>query len=206
MTLLPTEAMTDDGIDEERLDRLENSQFLRPRIPELFAPPLVLIKEHATLPMAFWDRSKLAYRDKIVGIHAPPEEHSKLIAVFEMLQARKRFYQFCCTVNGTQALVGKATAILKQDIDRLPMPDDPADLDLAYWEDALKEDVLCYMTDFVRLGQDSDLLKKAANEDDLRGYSSSHRAALFLRRQARRVVAGHGLRGYPPPTDLRPES
>jgi hypothetical protein len=200
MTLLPTEAMTDDGIDEERLDRLENSQFLRPRIPELFAPPLVLIKEHATLPMAFWDRSKLAYRDKIVGIHAPPEEHSKLIAVFEMLQARKRFYQFCCTVNGTQALVGKATAILKQDIDRLPMPDDPADLDLAYWEDALKEDVLCYMTDFVRLGQDSDLLKKAANEDDLRGYSSLYvrmLGSLYHNLQAADAVRLNGLIAQP---------
>lgn len=200
MALLPTEAMTDDGIDEGRLDRVDNGQFLRPRIPERFAPPLVLIKEHASLPVAFWDRSALAYRDKIVGIHAPLDECNQLVAIFEILQARKRYYQFCCTVNGTQALVGKATAILKQDIDRLPMPDDPADLDLAFWEDALKEDVLNHMADFVRLGQDSDLLKKAANEDDLREYSSLYvrmLGSLYRNLQAAGAVRLNGLIAQP---------
>jgi hypothetical protein len=134
------------------------------------------------------------------GIHAPPEDRNELVAVFETLQTRKRFYQFCCTVNGTQALIGKATAILKQDIDGLPMPDDPSELDLAFWEEALKEDVLHYMADFVRLGQDSELLKKAANEDNVREYSTLYvrmLGSLYRNLQAADAVGLNGLIAQP---------
>ncbi len=80
------------------------------------------------------------------------------------------------------------------------MPDDPADLDLAFWEDALKEDVLNYMADFVRLGQDSDLLKKAASEDDLREYSSLYvrmLGSLYRNLQAADAVRLNGLIAQP---------
>jgi hypothetical protein len=198
--LLPTAAFTLDGIREGQLERVTETHFEGPRNPERFALPLVLIKEHASLPVAFWDRGSLAYRHKIVGIHAPPEKCNELVAVFETLQARKRFYQFCCAVNGTQALIGKATAILKQDIDRLPMPDDPSELDLAFWEDALKEDVLNFMADFVRLGQDSELLKKAASEDDARAYGSFYvrmLGSLYRNLQAADAVRLNGLIAQP---------
>ncbi|MCY2994886.1 MAG: N-6 DNA methylase [Planctomycetota bacterium] len=198
--LLPTPAFTEDSIDENLIERVTETHFEAPRNPDRFAPPLVLIKEHASLPIAFWDHSSLAYRDKIVGIHAPPEQRTELVAVFTLLQARKRFYQFCCTINGTQALIGKATSILKQDIDRLPFPDDPSELDLAFWEDALKEDVLNHMTDFVRLGQDSDLLKKAATKDDVREYSSLYvqmLGSLYRNLQAADAVPLNGLIAQP---------
>ncbi len=124
------------------------------------------------MPMAFWDKGSLAYGHKIVGIHAPTEERGALIETYRFLKTRIRFYRFCGVLNGTQALVGKATAIQKQDIDKLPYPEDPSDLDLAFWEDALKEDVLNYMAKYIRLGQASDLLKKGAKPNDLQEYSS----------------------------------
>lgn len=176
LTLLPTEAFGDVGIDDTALETLNEDRFQWPRTPERFAAPLILIKEHASLPVAFWDQSSLAYRHKIVGIHAPTKQRDELHLTFQTLQHRRLFYQFSSTLNGTQALVGKATAILKTDIDRLPMPDDPAELDLAFWEDALKEDVLDYMADYVRLGQDSELLTKAANDSQVGDYG-----ALFVR-------------------------
>lgn len=73
-------------------------------------------------------------------------------------------------------MVGKATAILKQDIDLLPYPEDLGDLSFSFWEEALCEDVLKHMTEYIRLGQNSSLLKTAADVDDLREYSS-----MFLR-------------------------
>jgi len=75
-----------------------------------------------------------------------------------------------CALNGT-SLVGKATTLLKQDIDELPFPEDLNEFSLSFWEKALYEDTLKYMTDYVRLGQNSELLQKAANIDDLRTYS-----------------------------------
>ncbi len=176
MTLLPTAALTESGIDEALLGTVNEKRFQWPRTPERFAAPLILIKEHASLSVGYWDRSSLAFCQRIVGIHAPSMHRNELYEVFQQLLARKCLYQFCCTLNGTQALVGKATAITKQDIDCLPMPADPADLDLAFWEEALKDDVLNYMADFVRLGQDSVLLKKSANGSEVSDY-----ATLFVR-------------------------
>jgi hypothetical protein len=54
----------------------------------------------------------------------------------------------------------------------LPFPDDPSGLDLAFWEDVLKNDVLIHMAKYIRLGQASLLLAKEANAMDVRTYSS----------------------------------
>jgi hypothetical protein len=80
------------------------------------------------------------------------------------------------------------------------MPDDPSELDLAFWEDALKEDVLNFMADFVRLGQDSELLKKAASEDDARAYGSFYvrmLGSLYRNLQAADAVRLNGLIAQP---------
>ena len=75
-----------------------------------------------------------------------------------------------------QALIGKATAILKQDIDMLPFPENPYELTFCFWEETLQADVIKYMADYVRLGQNSALLQNAAASNDLKAYAN-----LFLR-------------------------
>ncbi len=47
----------------------------------------------------------------------------------------------------------------------MPYPEDLSDLSLSFWERALSEDVCNYMTEFVRLGQNSSLWKKAQTRD-----------------------------------------
>jgi hypothetical protein len=168
---LPTIALNEDGIDATKIGVVTATHFENPRYEELFQNPLILIKEHADLPMGFWDEGPLAFRDKIVGIHAAGEDGQALRQLFDQLVVRRRLYQFCCALNGSQALVGKATAILKQDIDALPYPDSEKELDLAFWEVALMDDVLDYMAPFVRLGQKSELLENQATIDHLRLYS-----------------------------------
>jgi len=118
----------------------------------------------------------MAYRHKIVGIHSPQSQVSNLRKFYDTFRQNHDTYQFSCALNGTQSLVGKATAILKQDIDLLPYPEDLKDLVFSFWEKALCEDVLRHMTEYIRLGQNSALLKKAADIDTLREYSS-----MFLR-------------------------
>ncbi len=169
---LPTEAFTSSGIDVTRISKVEEAHFEKPRTEEQFNPPLVLIKEIASLPIAFWDESPLAYTHEIIGIHAPLDEISQLERLYNNLKENIEFYRFSCALNGTQSLVRKATAILKRDIDQLPYPDDLSELRLSFWEKALSDDVLNYMADYVRLGQDSLLLKVSANGDHMREYSS----------------------------------
>jgi len=168
---LPTSAFTNNGIDDEKIRILSETHFYRPKRKEIFTSPLILIKETDSLPVVYWDKGFLTYRHQIIGIHAPQSQAATLRRFYNQFRQKHDFYRFACTLNGTQSLVGKATAIAKQDIDLLPYPEDMTDLDLACWEEALRKDVLNYMTDYVRLGQNSKLLKKAADKDTLQEYS-----------------------------------
>jgi hypothetical protein len=178
--LLPTRAFTATGIDRTQVgpgkavvtDRLFKSAYDERR----YSPPLILIKAHDSLPIEFWDDGFIAYRDKIVGIHAPRAELHQLRALFAMLRDHRELYQFLCALNGTQSLTGKATVPLKQDLDLLPIANHRSELSLAFWEEALKCDVLEYLRKYVRLGQRSDLLTKSATAADLQKYSE-----LFVR-------------------------
>ena len=168
---LPTSALSNTGIDVDKIRTLTETHFLRPRREEIFTTPLILIKETDFLPFSFWDKGFLTYRDQIVGIHAPQSQATALRNLYEIFRQKHDLYRFACTLNGSKSLVGKATAISKQDIDLLPYPENKTDLDLSFWEEALRKDVLNYMTDYVRLGQNSKLLKKAADKDTLQEYS-----------------------------------
>ena len=169
---LPTRALTTSGFNLEDLETVESTHFYRPSRPLLFQPPLVLIREHESLPIAFWDQSVLTFKHKIVGIHAPQEESADLHRFYEFFQKHVQTYRFAIALNGSQALVGKATALLKSDIEALPLPEDEAELEFTFWEEILAKDVLMYIAPYVRLGQKSDLLKKSANIDVLHDYSS----------------------------------
>ena len=168
---LPTEALTNTGIDEKALGGVEETRFEKPRLQAIYTPPLVLLREVDSLPLAFWDKSFLVYEKQIVGIHAEERDRDSLRAFFNQVQDRRRFYQLWCAMHGSRALVSKATSILKKDIDALPYPKNSSDLDLSFWEEALQEDVLNYMGEFVRRGQNSALLKRAAGEEALAAYA-----------------------------------
>ena len=169
---LPTSAFTDTGINESKIGIVEETHFRSAYTEDRYSAPLVLIKEVDSLPVVFRDKGFLAYSQRFVGIHAPRSQVSILRKLYESFRRNHNIYRFCCTLNGTQSLVNKATAIPKQDIDMLPYPMDLRDLSFSFWEKALCEDVLYYMTEYVRLGQNSRLLKTAADVNDLREYSN----------------------------------
>lgn len=174
--LIPTTAFTNACIDATKIETVKATHFRSAYTENRYSAPLVMIKEISSLPIAYWDNGFLAYRDKIVGIHAPRSQASILLKLHDTLLLNHNIYQFSCTLNGTQSLIGKATAILKHDIDKLPYPEDMNDLSFSFWEDALREDVLNYMTEYIRLGQNSELLRKLADLKDLHEYSN-----MFLR-------------------------
>lgn len=172
---LPTSALTNRGIDLQKLDRVETKEFQRPRRKELFQGPLILIKENVNLPMAFWKAGPITYKHKIIGIHAPESRKSpSLRSVFRTLIEHHELYRFSVLLNGSQALLGKSTAILKADIERLPFPAETESLNCTYWEKALIDDTLQYTSDYIRLGQNSELLKRRAAEDEVNAYAEMY--------------------------------
>jgi hypothetical protein len=169
---LPTKAFTDNGVDKSKIDIVRETHFRSAYTESRYSPPLVLIRKVDSLPIVFWEDHFIVYRHQIIGIHAPQSERSELRELYNTIRHNHDVYRFSCTLNATHLLVGKATSILKQDMDALPYPEDTNNLSLSFWEKALCEDVLTYMTEYVRLGQNSELLARAANTDDLREYSS----------------------------------
>jgi hypothetical protein len=130
----------------------------------------MLVKETVALPCEFLARGFLAYRHQIVGIHAEPSEREELKRFFESFRANREALSAFCVLLGVRPLVGKATAILKHDIDALPWPED-GNWDLSPWERVLCDDVVKFICDYVRLGQNSALLKKQATQDDVGAYT-----------------------------------
>ncbi|MFO7906807.1 MAG: HsdM family class I SAM-dependent methyltransferase [Planctomycetota bacterium] len=198
--LLPTRALTDEGIDAENLDEVTATSFHTPCRAALFQPPLVLIRENESLPLAYWDKSVLAFKDKIVGIHAPWTEKDEHKQFYDRLQKHHKCYRFAVMLYSSQSLIGKATAVIKRDIDRLPYPENERELELTFWEQVLADDTLEHFADYVRRGQKSELLKQKADANALRDYASLyHRllGSLYTNLQASDPIFLDGLTCQP---------
>ena len=172
MPLLPTDAFTEAGIDESRIETVTDTHFRSAYTEERYSSPLLLLKETEALPIAYWDHGPLAYRHEILGIHAPRTGVDALSELFRRLSTSRKILRSACLLHGGRALVGRATAVLKQDIDFLPHPEKESELEMTFWEDALCQDILEHFGPYVRLGQESKLLTERADEEVVRRYSS----------------------------------
>lgn len=168
--LLPTSALTEDGIDESKIIVVQAKRFRSAYTASRYSAPIVLIKEHDSLPSAFREKGFLAYKDKVVGIHAEQKEEWELRQFYQAFVRNHNALRAFCVLLGTQALVGKSTAILKRDIDALPWPEN-GKWDLSRWEGILCDDLVNLTTEFVRRGQNSRLLKQRATVADLEAYA-----------------------------------
>ncbi len=170
--LLPTDALSSDGIDAQKITTVEDIRFSATRTEARYTPPLVLIKELDSLPCAFWDRGFLAFRHQIISIHAPRSDAEQLQQFCAEFTANRPTLRAFCALFGTRAFSGKATSILKRDIDVLPWPRNGARWDLSRWEKILCDDIVEHTAEFIRLGQNSRLLKQRVSATDLKDYAT----------------------------------
>ncbi len=176
-------ASTKEGLIFPNFLLLKRKKFRSSYSEARFSSPLVLIKEVDTLPCAYWDDGFLAYRHQIIGIHAPESEREELRRFYRQFETHKNVLQALCAIYGTRALSGKATSILKRDIDVLPWPETASAWRLNWWEKLLCDEIVEFTAEFVRLGQNSKLLREqvsaAAMKDICRHLSEDARIGLF---------------------------
>ncbi len=137
----------------------------------LFHSPLILLKLIFNYPILFWEDDALAYRKGILGIHAPENNYDELFKLYQILKEKREIFTFSSILNGYRALTGNATSIDKQEVDIFPFPEEINELNLVYWEEILKRDVQKYLVDYIRLGQESKLLKDKVEENQITDYS-----------------------------------
>lgn len=165
--MLPTSGLSHVGIDAEQIDTLKETGFEKPRTEKLFRPPLLLIKEiidHEVIPVALHD-SYLTFSKEIIGIHAPPEDLPELQQLESYLRGN-RLPAFWAAATSSRLLIGRMSALLKQDILNLPYPEDLADLDLSETEAVLVEDVMEHWVEFRRLGEQAQAVRPIGPSDE----------------------------------------
>ncbi len=164
---LPTSAFTENGIDYNQIERLNEKEFEAPRQIELFQEPLALIKEivgKKELVVEYVDRPFLSFRKGINGIHVPAVDSDKLKSLVNVLKEHSKVYIFYTIASSGRAGVSKATSLLKKDIDLLPYPNNIEELKLSKIEQYFANDTLDYMMDFCKGTSKSPLLKKSTPE------------------------------------------
>jgi len=157
---LPVEAFSDKGIEESKIRILRDKYFLRERKKEIYQGPHVLIKEgvgRQSIPVAFREDS-LSFKNSIIGIHAPANQANELQEIERRIRCHK-FYLFWAAVYSSRYLINKASSLLKSDIESLPYPVEEKELDLSEIEAILIDDVLEYLLDFRRRGENSKAVK-----------------------------------------------
>ncbi len=170
---LPTDALTEKGIDETQIHILEEKYFERnrQRNKSIFKGPHLLIKEKITkksIPIAF-KNDDLSFKRDIIGIHAPKNQIDDLLEIEKRIKNNRTCLFYVAGFSG-RYMIGRATSILKKDIESLPYPKDEKKLELAEIEQILVDDVLDYMLDFRQKGERS-VAEKSVNDDQLHQFS-----------------------------------
>ena len=90
MRYLPSDALKNDGIDEDMLQTLTETGFERERDPSLYDAPLIVIRKNERLQMDYWTKGRLAFAIRVVGIGVGDSTPTVLKKVFS-----------CCTASQT---------------------------------------------------------------------------------------------------------
>jgi len=168
---IPTNAFTEHGIDNKKLFKLEEEYFLWPRKKEIYSGPHVLIKEvfsEKSLQIVYRD-DDFSFKHQIMGIHAPKEQCNELYTIKKRME-NNPIYPFYVAAFSGVFMISRATSILKKDIENLPYPEDEKDMALSDIENILVDDVLDYMLEFCRKGENSKAIK-AITESLLNQFS-----------------------------------
>ena len=157
---LPSEALTQDGIDEAAITSAPHKPYERPRSAGRFAAPMLLIREHMDIPHALRLKSYLTYTKQIVGFPARKDDTEKLRAISNWLVEESTAIRAYIALTSPRLFTQKATALQADDIYSIPYPDCP-NLDLSSNEQILVDDITDYYRDLIRLGEDSNAMKKS---------------------------------------------
>jgi len=176
---VPPEALTEGGIDFDKVKRCEELFFERPRkdAKEIFESPHVLIREVVdglAIPAVFSDE-ELVFSKQIIGIHAPRHDEKKLRNVAEYLN-NSGCPSFLAAVVSTRMLVSRRSSVLTKDILSLPYAED-MNFSLCDWEKALIEDVMKYQINFQCEGEEAAILTRT-EESDLRNFGEMYCSVL----------------------------
>lgn len=183
--LLPSVALTTNGIDRSQLGTVDEKPIEGPRTAARFTPPMLLVREHGDLPNVLWNDGYLTYKNKIVGFAARSVEELKPLA--RWLNEESVALRAYVAAISLRMLSQKATTLSCRDIYDLPFEPEATGLDLSENERRIAHDILEHYLDYVRLGSSSKLAHRRAQEgiEDFNAAFSRQINALYPRNPLR---------------------
>lgn len=157
---LPTGAFDENGIDFEQLDFIDRRQrFISIKNRLTYEYPNIIIKENIgkhRIPIYLNLSRNFTYKDKLIGIYSLNKELEPIKILCQSLQNYQGLHRLLVFITSSQVLVGKNTAILKEDIMRLPVLDES--FNLSFTEKNIINDVLEYTQYFIRRPETAEAL------------------------------------------------
>lgn len=169
---IPTSKFTESGFSKNDIIIQDTDEYIEaPRKPEIYSPPLLLIKRsigNKTIPVCI-SNSYITYRDEIIGIHSPEEDKELLLKIKDRIYCNQ-LYRFHLIATSARAGVTKsAFPVYKKDIMNLPFPEEEKDIELTKFDEILVNDTLKYGLEF--LGKDTNVkVLKATTEKELNNF------------------------------------
>jgi Eco57I restriction-modification methylase len=161
--LLPSSAITDTGINKNALSKVDATLFKSAYTAERYSPPMTLIHQQFDLHHDYWNEGYLTYKNQIVGFCGSPAQAAEVQAVSSLLKLHKRPLQAFVAGTSVKLFTQHATTLSAVDVISLPYPQN-GDLDLSSNEQILVDDIVDYYRDFIRLGEDSAVMKEGGYE------------------------------------------
>lgn len=160
--VLPTKAFDENGIDFGQLDTpFDKSQkFVSTKSNLTYEYPNLIIKENIgenKIPVYLNESRNFTFRHKLIGIYSLKKEISPIKYIYNSFSRHQDLLRLIVFATSSQALVSKNTAILKEDIMRLPVLDES--FELSSTEQNVVKDVLNYTQYFIRRPETAVALK-----------------------------------------------
>ncbi len=178
---LPTRAFKEDGINFEELELIDkNKKFISIKNRLTYEYPNILIKENIgkrRIPIHLNLNRNFTFKDKIVAIYSLNKEIKPIKDLYWSLETFQDLQRLFIFITSSQILVGKNTAILKEDIMRLPVLDDT--VELSHIEKSIINDVLEYTQYFIRRPETALALEPLTDvENEIRLYGKEFSNAI----------------------------
>lgn len=180
---LPTEAISEEGIDYSQIVKLSNHlSFVKVPKNDLFIGPNVLLWENVgvnKLPV-FYNEKSFSFRHQITGIKSTNTELLKEIV--NEFEVNGDFYRFYMYVTSSYLLINRNTSLLKIDYMKLPFLLNKNRKKLfSVFDSKIISDVNNYYQSFIRNGENAQILKPINQnkiESVLSNYGSEFSRAL----------------------------
>lgn len=172
--MVETKDFTENGILKTKIETETKFQWSREPHKRVFLGPHLLIKRTIgkdKFTIHFLN-SDLIFKERIVGIYAPPNETEKLLKIEKTLNSNYSFYKLFLLATSAEAGISRSGGYVMylKDILNLPYSEDENNLELSSFEEIVMNDVLNYKLEELSKGEKAEINTRNVLDKELKAF------------------------------------